>query len=367
MPGESASTTSEDDSLDAPGEHVTDSTGQREDGKKRFSVLALHGGGIRGAATAAYLADLEERIEGRIRDYFDLITGTSTGGLIALGLTHEDMSAKEILTLYEKEGKELFVRRSPPLIPESFLGWLLPDWVPRLIAPTYRGPPLWEKLREVFGEDTRLGEAKCSLCIPTVNLETGETVVLKTDHHEDFERDHELPMWQVAAATTAAPTYFPPAKIPGRGWFVDGGLWANAPIEVGLAEGRKLGFALDQIEILSIGTGSSTFRKEGVSDRLGIFRHGLLGWNFSLVELTMRTQTQRARNVTRYLKPGKLRHVDFPLTESMGGLDALGNVGGLVKRARKKAKDTTRSVRREFFDLCEPEPGPASGNTLSVS
>lgn len=330
-----------------------------ETGKKRFSVLALHGGGIRGAATAAYLADLEERINGRIRDYFDLITGTSTGGLIALGLSR-DISAERVLALYKEEGEELFVRRRPPILPEGLADWILPNWLTRLFVPVYRGGPLKDKLQEVFKTGTLLGEAECSLCIPTVNLETGETVVLKTDHHKDFERDHQLPMWRVAAATSAAPTYFPPAKIPERGWFVDGGLWANAPIEVGLAEGRKLGYQLDEIEILSIGTGRSTFHKRGVPSWLGVFRHGLLGWNFGLVELTMRTQTQRARNVTRYLRPGKFCHIDFPLPEDMGGLDALGDVDKLVKRARKKAKDTTRDVRKEFFGLHEAAPDSVS-------
>lgn len=349
MPSENDSPTSEDDSLNAAGESASDSAEQKGNGNGRFAVLALHGGGIRGAATAAYLADLEERIDGRIRHHFDLITGTSTGGLIALGLSR-DISAKRILALYEEEGEELFVRRGLSLLPNGVADWILPAQVARLFAPVYRASPLRQKLREVFDVDTLLGEAKCSLCIPTVNLETGETVVLKTDHHEDFERDHELPMWQVAAATSAAPTYFPPAEIPERGWFVDGGLWANAPIEVGLAEGRNLGYDLGQIEILSIGTGSSTFHKEGDPDWFRVFRHGLFGWNYSLIELAMRTQTQRARNVTQYLKPGKLRHIDFPLPKDIGGLDALGDVGTLVRRARKKAKDTTRGVRQEFFE-----------------
>ena len=305
-----------------------------------FRVLALHGGGIHGVATATYLADIEQRTEAPLYRHFDLVTGTSTGGLIALALSL-GISAVEVQRLYLEEGASIFQRRHS----------LLPKRLAALIGPLYRSAPFHDQLQRVLGRDTRLGEAKCRLCIPAINIRSGDAVVFKTRHHEDFERDHRLRMWRVAAATTAAPIFFRPAQIPKRGWFVDGGLWANAPIEVGVAEGLKLGYRLDEIEVLSIGTGTQAFHKAGLPH--WIFRHarhGLLGWGRKLVHLIMRTQVQRAQNLTGYLFPeGHLRHIDFDLPDYAGGLDAVGRAEMFAERARARAKRTARDVRERFF------------------
>jgi predicted acylesterase/phospholipase RssA len=314
-----------------------------------FRVLALHGGGVHGVATAAFLADIEGRTDRPIRQYFDLITGTSTGALIALSLSR-DIPAADITRFYAERAPALFDRRLP----------FLPKLGAQLFTPLYRSVSLYSELRDVLGEDARLGDAKCRLCIPATNISSGKAVVFKTRHHEDFERDHILKMWRVAAATAAAPMYFRPAKIPGRGWFVDGGLWANAPIEVGVAEGLKLGYALDEIDVLSIGTGNRAYHKDGAPHKfLGAMRHGLVGWGSDLMRLTMRTQTQRARNLTSYLLPERrLTHVDFQLPEGVGGLDAVRDVDTLANRARAVAKCEGKTIRETFFAAPAPSFTP---------
>lgn len=305
-----------------------------------FRVLALHGGGIHGVATAAYLADIEERTDAPLHRHFDLITGTSTGGLIALALSL-GISAFDIQQLYQERGLTIFKRRLA----------VLPKRLAMLVGPIYCSTPFHEQLQRILGPDTRLADAKCRLCIPAVNIRTGDAVVFKTRHHRDFERDHQLRMWRVAAATAAAPIFFRPVRIPGRGWFVDGGLWANSPIEVGVAEGLKLGARLDEIEVLSIGTGTQAFHKAGNSN--GLFRHarhGLIGWGRMLVHLVMRTQVQRAKNLTNYLLPeSHLRHIDFDLPEESGGLDAVHQATMFAERAQAQAKWTACDVREQFF------------------
>lgn len=306
----------------------------------RFRVLVLHGGGIHGVSTAAYLADLEKHSGSEIREHFDLIVGTSTGGIVAVALAL-GIPAIEVEGLYREHGKDIFSRRMP----------FLPRRIAKYFGPLYGIEPLCKLLMEIFGPDTELGEAKCPLCVPAINITTGRNVVFKTRHRAAYERDHKLEIWRVAAATAAAPVYFPPVKISDRGWFVDGGLWANAPIEVGIAEGRKLGYSLDQIEVLSVGTGEKAFQRSGAPHQ--IFRnarHGIIGWGQDLVDLVMRSQSQRSQDLARYLlSEEQILHVDFPLPNYTGGLDAVEEVDTLANRARTQAKKNSQGVRKRFF------------------
>jgi len=321
--------------------HVPDSSGQSSSGDRDvFQVLALHGGGIHGVATAAYLADLEEYSESHIRDHFDLLVGTSTGGIIALALSL-GIPARQVETLYRENGGEIF-RPRVPFIPTGIAKYL---WSP------YDQEPLCELLRETLGSETRLKDAESRLCIPAVNITTGRNEVFKTPHLDIYTRDPEQKMWRVGAATAAAPTYFSPVKIPDRGWYVDGGLWANAPIEVGIAEGREIGHSLDNIEVLSVGTGQKEYNREGEPHRLfRDGRHGVIGWGSSLVDLVMRSQSQRSQNLGQYLlSEDQVMHVDFPLPSNVGGLDAVGQVDVLADRARSRAKQNGHTVREHFF------------------
>jgi len=319
---------------------VLQAAGENEQ-RSEFRVLALHGGGIHGVATAAYLADLEKHSDTRVLEHFDLLVGTSTGGIIALALSL-GIPASEIETLYCEHGAEIFSRRIP--LP-------LPSWIAGFFGPVYYDDSLHQLLADILGPATQLGDANCPLCIPAINITAGRNVVFKTRHRPEYERDHELKMWRVAGATAAAPVYFPPTHIPDRGWFVDGGLWSNAPIEVGIAEGCKLGYALDRIEVLSIGTGQRAFCRNGTAHwLLRNARHGAAGWGLDLVDLVMRSQSQRSRNLAEYLLPDdQLVHVDFPLHDGAGGLDAVGEVDTFADRARTQAKRNGQSVRRRFF------------------
>lgn len=250
---------------------------------REFHILSIDGGGIKGIFPASFLAEIEERYlaGGSIAKHFDLITGTSTGGIIALALSI-GMSARDIANLYVEHGQAIF---PSPRRGMAGRGW---NFVRGLARHQYDRTALMSLLDGAFSK--RLyGEAGSRLCIPSCDGRHGDVYVFKTPHHPDFKKDqHEL-MTTVAAATAAAPTYFQPLDSGGYR-FLDGGLWANNPVMVGLVDALTC-FDVDphQVRILSLGCGDEPFR---VSDRMMRWG-GLLSWRLA-INAAMSFQSQNA-------------------------------------------------------------------------
>lgn len=219
----------------------------------RFQILSLDGGGIRGAFIAAFLADIERRYQTRITDHFDIITGTSTGGIVAIGLGM-GLSAGQIQGFYAENGPSIF----PSLIPPSlrripFSGLLEPRNYRSLLRRKFSNKPLQEALDQAL-DGKPLGRSTTRLVIPAYDLQRNAVKLFKTAHHERFRSDYLLSASEVALATSAAPTFFQAASSANR-FFVDGGLWANDPIMVGISEAiGVLGQAPEDLRVLSIGT-----------------------------------------------------------------------------------------------------------------
>ena len=216
-----------------------------------FRILSIDGGGINGIFPAAVLTHLEEScLDGQpIGDYFDLITGTSTGGIIALGLG-AGLAARSLLDLYVNEGQRVF----PP--EQRQKGRRL--WR-RLFHNRYDRAPLDELLHRTLG-DLTLRESRYRLLIPATEASHGDPAVYKTPHHPGYFLDGDKPMAEVAAATSAAPTYLEPVVQDGY-TLLDGGIWANNPTMMALVEALTC-FAVqrEQIAILSLGCGQDGFR-----------------------------------------------------------------------------------------------------------
>ena len=230
---------------------------------KRFQILALSGGGFRGLYTAKLVADIEEDIQVPFATKFDLIAGTSVGGILALALSLE-IPARQIVDMFEQHGGQIFSKR-----------WSLGGIVRALYSSASLHGLLSEK--ELFGEKL-LGACKHPVIIPAINYTTGKPVVFKTPHHKDFKRDHKHRMVDVALATSAAPAYFP-RHIFGNSQYVDGGLYANA---LGLLAVHEAETFMDCegsiIRLLSIGTMSSKFTVDPRREPSGgTFDWG--GWN----------------------------------------------------------------------------------------
>lgn len=234
--------------------------------KPTYHVLALSGGGYRGLYTATVLAELESKMGAPIASRFDLICGTSAGGMLALALAAE-IPAHELKSLFEEHGDRIFGRR-------SWWRKLLGFW----FTAKHDSAGLREVLTERFGDIT-IGDLKHRVLVPAVNYSTGLGQFFKTPHHPTFEQDYRMKVVEVALATAAAPVYFPLARND-RGVFADGGLVGNAPGLFGLHEVRTFLAPKDdvQVRVLSIGTMTigATIRGGASLDRgFGKWRGGL--------------------------------------------------------------------------------------------
>lgn len=221
-------------------------------------ILSIDGGGIKGTFPAAFLATLEESIGKPVAEHFDLIVGTSTGGILALGLGM-GIPAKDILGFYEEHGPRIFAGN-------RFLRVLR-----QLGYSKYRRQPLEEALQAVFG-DRELGESSQRLVIPSLNLETGEVHVYKTSHHPRLVMDYKERVVDVALATSAAPTYFPTYRSGVGLPLVDGGMWANNPVGPAVVEAiGMLEWDRSDLKVLSLGCTTESLRANpDRSKRLGL-------------------------------------------------------------------------------------------------
>jgi patatin-like phospholipase/acyl hydrolase len=253
--------------------------------ERPFRILSVDGGGIKGMFPASFLADLEETLcEGRsVGEHFDLIAGTSTGGIIALGLA-SGMRASEIKRIYEDNGEAIF----PPV-----RGWFRRlrrglRFVANLGRYTYEREPLAKALKAVFG-DRLFGDTTRRLCVPSFEGRYGEVVVFKTPHHPDFKKDWKETIVDVALATSAAPSFFKTYKS-GEQVYADGGVWANNPVMLGLVEALA-SYDVDRgnIEILSISCGDVDIP----FSKGQILKGGLIHWR-EIIKSAMHLSSQNA-------------------------------------------------------------------------
>lgn len=273
----------------------------------RFQILALDGGGVRGIFSAALLVGLERDLGQPVVSCFDLIVGTSTGGIIAAALG-AGVSADAVVDLYISQMTTIFP--GPHRLRE----------LRRLVRPKYQVAGLERVVRRVFG-DLLLGESRVPLVIPSFDLGENTVYLFKTPHHERLKRDWRIPLWQVALATSAAPTYFPAFCLPEDGVrLVDGGVWANNPAMVGVAEAVSIfGQPLDTIRMLSIGTTSDTRTR-----RRGLDHGGLLQWFRSpkVTDVLLRGQSIGAfTQVLHLLGPDRAYRLDPPAPGGLARLD----------------------------------------------
>jgi patatin-like phospholipase/acyl hydrolase len=259
-----------------------------------FRILSLDGGGIRGIFTASFLATLEEMAGRRAGEFFDLIVGTSTGAIIGLSLAL-GIPAKTVLDLYVERGARIF--RHP-----RALGWIL--------RPRYGHRHLERAVREIFGDRT-INDARVPVCIPSYELTNSYPRIWKDEHAEDLPWWGGQPAWRIALATAAAPLYFPAVQVLPGDSHVDGGLFANNPVLIGLTEAvRSFRQPLARIRILSIGAGERAERIPFERAR----RMGLWQWKASIYEHMLISQARSAHEIAqRLLTPEQYVRVNLPL------------------------------------------------------
>lgn len=302
---------------------------------ERFQILALDGGGFRGMFSAAVLARLEEDLGVRIADHFDLIAGTSTGGIIALGLGL-GLPPQQILEFYTEHGPRIFRDRS------RLRG------LRHLMRAKYSSEPLRAALTEVFGERT-FGESTKRLVITSYNVAADDVYLFRTPHLPGLKRDWREKAVNVALATSAAPTYLPGMPLDGAR-LVDGGVWANNPAMVALTEAvGPLSVPLDAIRVFSLGTTTDVRHRHRRLDR-----GGLLPWARDAVEVLMRAQSESAAKQVRHFV-GKDNVLRLNPTVPTGAL-ALDDVDTttLSGWAGHVSRDVSPAVHRTFCDHLAP-------------
>ena len=253
-----------------------------------MKILSIDGGGFRGVFAAHVLNRIEQEFSAAWQSEFSLIAGTSTGSIIAAGLAC-GISAHDICELYRLKGSQIFKKR-----PHSHLG---------IAASRYSNSNLKNILSDVFG-DKRLGDITIPLIIPSTDIGNGCVHVLKSAYNADFHRDPNVKVTDAILASCSAPTYFDP-HITSQYMLADGGLWANNPSLVAAVEAKKrLGAKLEDLEILSIGTGTG---RKYYSQRTSLSKR-MMGWGFAtrwgaskFINMLLNLQSETVSNTLKLL------------------------------------------------------------------
>jgi len=294
-----------------------------------FQILSLDGGGIKGLFSAALLAALEDDLGAPIANRFDLIAGTSTGGIIALALGL-GLSPREVVEFYVSHGPKIF---------HSHWGF---GWLKALLVRKYGQRRLRAALQDTFKDQT-LSASKKRLVIPSFSLDEDDVYIFRTAHSERLRRDHRVPVWKVALATSAAPTYFPVCRHVDGGRHIDGGVWANNPSMVAIVEATgTLGCRLEDIRLFSVGTSEAMPKRTSVLDWGGQLIWGKTG---AAIGAVMRGQSAAALNQARFLL-GKANVVRLSpiVPDGEFALDGVRRAEALIAKARHHS----RSVAPEF-------------------
>lgn len=314
-------------------------------------ILTIDGGGIRGVLPARILHEIEKRTKKPISDIFDLIAGTSTGGILALCLTKPDAKGKprykalDILKLYENEGKRIF-KKSP---------WKSTMSMGNLVDEKFSIAGI-EEVLELYLGDTKLSESLTNLIIPSYELEQRIPFFFKSRKAKDSE-DYDFKMRDVARATSAAPTYFESLKLkasPPVDYFalIDGGVYANNPSMCAYAEAMKEFGNDEEILLVSLGTGELTRRISYEESK----NWGLIGWARPLLDVVFdgvsRTVEYQLSQILNS-DPDKKRFYRFQ-TKLETGSDNMDDASATNIRVLKlKAEDMINSSKDDFESLCK--------------
>ena len=329
--------------------------------ESQFNVLSLSGGGFRGLFTAQVLHELEKHARKPIGQCFDLICGTSIGGLLALSIGLEK-PMESVIALMRENGEKIFPKRRE---------WKLPTPCGTLslsggMCRAKYGNDALKSAVEMFFDGARVGDSQHPLVIPTVNYSGGNPQMFKTSHAEKLTYDLRIKMSDVAMATSAAPIYFPLYEFGGE-CYVDGGIAGNNPALIGVHEATHfMNRQIESICMLSIGTMSGQFRRDESQPR----NLGVLGWGERLFQLSISAQEQVADHIVEHLLDGRYYKIDdTPAEDQIGniGLDladksAIATLQNMGKKAGKKfvgLRDAKRFIEHsaQKFEPCHKLEG----------
>ncbi|XP_055834003.1 patatin-like protein 2 isoform X1 [Solanum dulcamara] len=216
-----------------------------------ITVLSIDGGGIRGIIPATILSFLESQLQeldgkdARLADYFDIIAGTSTGGLVTAMLTTPDENNRPLYAA--KDITPFYLENCPKIFPQKKCGLFAPigNIVQTLIGPKYDGKYLHEVIKEKL-KDTRLSNTITNVVIPTFDIKKLQPTIFST-YETKRSACYDAKLSDVCISTSAAPTYLPAHSFKvedGKGnvkehHLIDGGVAANNPGLIAISEVSK--------------------------------------------------------------------------------------------------------------------------------
>ena len=330
-----------------------------------FKVLSLDGGGARGAFTAGFLRELEDKIGSPLSDYFDLVAGTSTGAVIGvlLAIGHPMSTIEHI---YAVDLPKVFTLNKPHFssltgraftfafnpFTKYFTGGVTLD---ELFRSRYSFEGVIALISSLTDNIKLTDIHKSRLVIPSTNLIQGKPSVFKTFHLPSQSDSYDFYTLDVILATAAAPGYFDPVTLPGHGIFSDGGIWANNPGLVAYAEAVKIAaqchrdvdpkFTADDINMLSIGTGHA-------SDNFSppYLKAGVRWWSRRLMELMFESQTQSSCYYLEQLLHEKYIRINFERPHpGWGQLDDYRYAKEMSQMGRLTARKKYLMLKDTFF------------------
>lgn len=275
-------------------------------------VLCIDGGGIRGLIPALVLAELEERTGKRVIEMFDFVAGTSTGGILTCALTMPGpgggprYSARQLVSLYESEGPHIFSRS---LLKRIFS-------LDALIDERYEDDGLNGAL-EGYLDSAHLREALVPIMVTAYDIQDRFAFFFRSARAVD-DPTYDFALWEVARATSAAPTYFEPYEITDAAGdrtypLVDGGVFAINPAACALVD-----VGVGEIDLLaSLGTGSYT-RAYAFSDARW---WGQLGWARPVLDMVFDGQAETTEFICSRLLGDRYLRLQTALDDASDDLD----------------------------------------------
>jgi len=232
--------------------------------KHQFKILSLDGGGIKGIIPCTILKYIEKKTGQPVSGLFNVLAGTSTGGIIALGLTRQNedggniYSADDMLELYVKHGKHIFSKRS-----NDFKSWVGSIIQKGLFDKSFDVEKFEKILLEKFA-DSRLKDSLTDVLITTYAPEQEKPFYFSSRLAKEDDKENIL-LREIARSTSAAPTYFKPSKVAydsdKKLAFVDGGVFANNPSILAYSEAKEIWKKKNKVKTVSVPHGMDSTAK----------------------------------------------------------------------------------------------------------
>ena len=345
-----------------------------------FRILAMAGGGLRGAFAIGFLEAIERRLGGSLWDHFDLIAGTSTGAITASALCR-GTTAKEMRAFYEKHAAAIFHPR-PPRTPKRAFAPLYPlarNYVQKRIGRNldhffgsrYCPDSLEASMVEGFADETMSDARCCRLIIPAVNLTDGVTCIFRSPHLSRPREEYRWKIKDVILAATAAPTYFPHKVMPDGKDYADGGLWAIDPGVVAISEAARIrrcqteespagaargpsgevwpspeqaAFDSTDIHLLSLGTGKASYSLAAPGSDAG-----MLFWSKHVADVMSISQVQGTELPLKIFLGDRYRPYNFELRDPSWSMDNVDMIDELFAIGNESGDQAFGELEATYF------------------